>query len=620
MISRRPPPRLPLRSLLATALAVRTRRPPRPRRPRPTAAADDARHARHAMTTRRSSSPACAATPTTCLAACRWSSGAELASAIRPSIGETLAKQPGRQRDQLRPRRLAPDPARPWRRPHPHPHRRHRQPRSVLVERRPCGRDQPAHRRPHRDPARPRGLAVRIVGDRRRRQRHRFAHSAPRSRAPGSMPRACSAMAPPPTSARPTWRSTFRSASGFVAPWRRQLVEERRSAHRRLHPVASRCATRPAPAPTPTIRALADLKGDLPNSAARSAEVAGALAYVKGGLNVGVSVTRHTALLRRPDPLLARPRGRGRGAAARRRADPLRRARRSAARRARSRRSRCAAALRAITMTRSSPTARSAPASSPAAAKFAPSSSRPTASGWGGTSGVQYAAQVGAHRRRGKIPPRRAPEAVRPVHPAKLQGGRLALRRRRADRDVAPHRRRRRRCSAPPPRRRRFTTLSGSLGALYELSPGWSAGLNLAALGARAGDRRTVRQRPARRHAGVRNRRPRPRRRTQPRRRGEPAPHRRPGSRLADRLSSRRFANFIYQSPTGEIEDDLPVYRLSPGHARAIAGSRPRSTRRSGTVGGDRLGHRGAGRCGARDDHRASARRRTSRRCACSAR
>jgi iron complex outermembrane receptor protein len=43
------------------------------------------------------------------------------------------------------------------------------------------------------------------------------------------------------------------------------------------------------------IRALADLKGDLPNSDGRSFEGAGALAYVDGGLNIGASVSRHTA-------------------------------------------------------------------------------------------------------------------------------------------------------------------------------------------------------------------------------------------------------------------------------------------------------------------------------------
>ena len=45
--------------------------------------------------------------------------------------------------------------------------------------------------------------------------------------------------------------------------------------------------------PDPEIQALADLKGDLPNSAGESKEGAVGLAFIDGGLNVGVSVTRH---------------------------------------------------------------------------------------------------------------------------------------------------------------------------------------------------------------------------------------------------------------------------------------------------------------------------------------
>src|SRR5215203_2615991 len=48
-----------------------------------------------------------------------------------------------------------------------------------------------------------------------------------------------------------------------------------------------------AASPDPDIQALADLEGDLPNSAGESKEGALGLAYVEGGLNVGVSVTRH---------------------------------------------------------------------------------------------------------------------------------------------------------------------------------------------------------------------------------------------------------------------------------------------------------------------------------------
>jgi len=46
----------------------------------------------------------------------------------------------------------------------------------------------------------------------------------------------------------------------------------------------------------PTIRALADLKGDLPDSDGETFEAAGALAYVNGDTNVGFSVSRHRAL------------------------------------------------------------------------------------------------------------------------------------------------------------------------------------------------------------------------------------------------------------------------------------------------------------------------------------
>ena len=48
--------------------------------------------------------------------------------------------------------------------------------------------------------------------------------------------------------------------------------------------------------PSAEIRDLADLKGKLPNTKAKSTDFAGGLAYVDGPLNVGVSITRHTAL------------------------------------------------------------------------------------------------------------------------------------------------------------------------------------------------------------------------------------------------------------------------------------------------------------------------------------
>jgi iron complex outermembrane recepter protein len=51
-----------------------------------------------------------------------------------------------------------------------------------------------------------------------------------------------------------------------------------------------------AASPIPEIQELADLKGELPNTAAKSWELAGGVAYVDGDLNVGASYTHHDAL------------------------------------------------------------------------------------------------------------------------------------------------------------------------------------------------------------------------------------------------------------------------------------------------------------------------------------
>ena len=46
--------------------------------------------------------------------------------------------------------------------------------------------------------------------------------------------------------------------------------------------------------PDPAIRALADLKGTLPNTAGTIGDIAGGVAYVNGDTNIGVSVSHHT--------------------------------------------------------------------------------------------------------------------------------------------------------------------------------------------------------------------------------------------------------------------------------------------------------------------------------------
>ena len=61
----------------------------------------------------------------------------------------------------------------------------------------------------------------------------------------------------------------------------------------------------------PEIMALADLKGDLPNSKSESKEGAAGLAYIDGDLNLGLSVTRHLAEYQVPIRYALEPGGEG---------------------------------------------------------------------------------------------------------------------------------------------------------------------------------------------------------------------------------------------------------------------------------------------------------------------
>ena len=82
----------------------------------------------------------------------------------------------------------------------------------------------------------PSALAVRLVGDRRRRQRHRHAHPAPRARR-GRRGDALAELRHRGRRALGQRRGRRSARRQFRRPRRRQLVEDRRSAHRRAHPV-----------------------------------------------------------------------------------------------------------------------------------------------------------------------------------------------------------------------------------------------------------------------------------------------------------------------------------------------------------------------------------------------
>ena len=491
--------------------------------------------------------------------------GADLAKEMRPSIGETLARQPGVSREQLRPDRLAADPARPVRRPHPRPDRRHRQPRRFGVRPRPRRRDQPADRRAHRGAARPVGIAVRLVGDRRRRQRHR--PRAFRGRMPEGavgVGRTAVATAPRPTNAPPTCRSMCRSAaissSTPTAIGRRATI---------CAPAAiscpGTCASRRLPAPIPEIQALADLKGELPNTRRqilgsrrrrRLMSTASSTSAFRSA-----ATTRYTAFR---------------------------------------------SAIRSIPTSRPKrrPSTSSRPATMPAPKFRCPASSASSALRGGisdyrhheiedtgeiastfftraaraGSSWSRPNATAGAEPAASNISPARSTSTARrnscPTSKQRQAGlftmqslvrGPLAPRRRRPRRDQQALGRGRRR-----PRhaggKRKFTTFSASGGASYEFSPGWRGGVTLSRSSRAPSIEELFANGP---HAG-----------TQAFEVGDPDLD--PERSLSVEASMRRstgpvqltatayythFSNFIFQTPTGEIEDDLPVFAYQQGSA-----------------------------------------------------
>ena len=315
----------------------------------------------------------------------------------------------------------------------------------------------------------------------------------------------------------------------------------------------------------PSIRALADLNGDLPNSAARSAEIAGAFGYVKGGLNLGVSVTRHTALYGVPIRFSLDPSSeaeaprldveqtrydlraevpldgafaflRVRGGIARYHHDEI------------------------------EPDGAIATSFYTRGGELRVELEQSERGGWGGTSGIQYLTKSvtidGAEK---YLPDARQRQSglftLQSIKAGdwRFEGGaRIETSRLSADADELLD---------TPAGKRRFTTLSGSLGALYQYSPGWKAGLNLSrssrapaidelfANGAHAGTQAFEVGDPtldAERSLGI-----------------EASLRRTTGPFRASLTAYvTRFANFIYQAPTGEIADDLPVFAYRQGKAR----------------------------------------------------
>lgn len=316
--------------------------------------------------------------------------------------------------------------------------------------------------------------------------------------------------------------------------------------------------------PDPEIAALADLKGKLPNTAARSTDVAGGFAYIDGGLNAGLSLTRHTALYGVPlryslepgaeteaprlDVRQTRVDGRievplagpfsqirVRGGGARYRHDEIEED----------------GAIASSFFTRGGE-----------ARVDLVQSER---SGWGGTSGIQALSKrvfiVGEEK---FLPDSRQRQfgifslqsLVR--GPLRLEAGarfeRSSLSAR-ADPDLGT-----------PSNTRRFNALSLSVGATRELGGGWKAGLNLARSVRAPSIDELFANGP---HAG-----------TQAFEIGDPslATERSLGVEASVKRTTgpvhvtasvylNRFSNFIFQTATGDIEDELPVFTYRQGRA-----------------------------------------------------
>ena len=317
--------------------------------------------------------------------------------------------------------------------------------------------------------------------------------------------------------------------------------------------------------PDPEIRALADLRGDLPNSASESKEGALGLAYVgDGGVNIGASVTRHHYTYQVPiryslDPAIeaeaptidveqtrydARaeiPIGgffrqlRARGGYSNYQHDEI------------------------------EDTGEIGSSFFSKGAEGRIELEQSERSGWGGTSGIQYLNRNAKIRGEEKFLPdsRQKQTGIFTVQtlvtgPWRLEGGaRVEFSKLTAEEDEQ---------LATPALSRSFTTVSGSVGGQYEFASGWRAGLSLSRTARAPSVDELFANGP---HGG-----------SQTFEVGNPDLS--PEKSLGIEASLRRtkgpvhftgnhfythFANYIFQSPTGEIEDDLPVFEFRNGQA-----------------------------------------------------
>ncbi len=320
-----------------------------------------------------------------------------------------------------------------------------------------------------------------------------------------------------------------------------------------------------AASPDPDVHALARLKGDLPNSATESKEGAVGIGYVDGALNVGASITRRNATYRVPIRYSLEP-----GAEPEAPTIDQEQTRFDA-------RAEVPLSGGAFSLIR----ARGGyanyhhdelEASGAIGSSFYSKGGegrvelvQSERSGWGGTSGIQYLDRNARIRGEEKFLPDSSQRQAGLFTlqtlvsgPFRLEaGGRVEFSKLDANADEQ---------LGTPERSRKFTTWSGSLGGQYEFTPGWRAGLTLsrssralsidelfsngphgASQSFEVGDPTLDPERSLGVEAGVRG--------------SAGAVH------LTANVYHNRFSNFIFVTPTGDVEDDLPVFAFRQGRA-----------------------------------------------------
>jgi iron complex outermembrane recepter protein len=319
-----------------------------------------------------------------------------------------------------------------------------------------------------------------------------------------------------------------------------------------------------AASPFPEIQQLAGLKGKLPNSAAKSWEVAGGLAYVDGDLNIGASITHHDALYGVPIRFSLNP-----DVEAEAPTIDVKQDRYDA--RAEIPLSGFFSQVRArggFAKYRHNEIEDTGDIASTFHSKGGEGRLelvQAERQGWGGTSGVQYLDRKVFIDGEEKFLPesKQRQTGIFTMQsivrgPLRIEGGaRVEFSRLTAAEDDD---------LATPAMKRSFTTFSASGGGAYEFSPGWRAGATLAYSSRAPSIEELFANGP---HAG-----------TQAFEVGDPNLD--PEKSISGELSLRRaagpihvtatayysrFSNYIFQAPTGVMEDDLPVFSTRQGKA-----------------------------------------------------